>query len=91
MRATMPRCSWCRKRATSFIAQLPTCGGTHLQRPMPPRKAKPTGFEYTVSIEELDKALAELTSMGIGTALDRPAAILLGLRRAARKAQHGET
>ena len=48
--------------------------------------AKATGFEHTVSLAEVDKALAELHSMGIGTTLDRPAAILHALRRAVRRA-----
>lgn len=42
-------------------------------------------FEHTVSLEEVEQALAELSRMGVGTTLDRPAAILHRLRSAIKK------
>jgi len=48
---------------------------------------KPRGFEHTVSLDEVNKALAELTAQGQGTTMDRPAAILHALRRAIQQEQ----
>lgn len=47
-----------------------------------PQAPQEDTFVNSISAEEVDKALAELTEMGVGTTLDRPAAILHRLRGA---------
>lgn len=72
------------------ISILEACDIAIQTKAEPPRRALRGGYETRVSVSEIDKALAELKEQGQGTMLDRPAAILHGLRRAASEANGAE-
>lgn len=52
-------------------------------------KKKRPPFESTIAKSEVDRAIAELTEMGVGTSLDLPAAILHRLRAAIEEYERG--